>query len=604
MGKKEVSGNKQEPAIKVKPKLKPESNKSSVDDYKSQKYNTAAIDNTAVVKPRPVPLYQRKLKFNPVSKSQNNGFPRIDNTYVYQPNRSLVGTGGLKLKLKSGPPEFKGYIIFVNGFWGDPIKNTGAVAWNSIMDKVPERHDPYSLKGAENVDENDQSSADDRYTPEEYNKDVATSKSTLRKVGSTVRNVVYPLPSFIYWQLHATKMQRFVKYWNVKENGYRFTTEYAKYFNAEGNVHYLNGSHGLESNPGHRMDHGRKQGLTWAKLNLHYMTKDTYDTFKDFIPGLASPEYNPITIVMHSQGNAFGVGVANGILEYLRSLKWDKAAINMVHLAMHQNVGYVGKEFDQYVDKKIDMMADRTLKARAAEFFNKERAKLKLPKGIDEYAAEKLGKSSWVKLKSRAVQFTFPNDRSDVVSRMGDIKGIANACSRDGDDLNFTPFELVNGSYKIYSKYILNKLWVYDSLDSNGEILINKKKTKLYTDLVRNYAKIYYEYKKLLEEIKTDPSKQYQVFVAYDEEKGENVTVKVDRIPIFKIGIVRAYGEIFEAELEAHSGPTKWGLNKQILEWSNGKSIFKLITEKGTNVFYNKSNKNTGLLINPLNMKG
>ncbi len=566
MGKKETSGSKPKPAIKVQPKSKAQT--VNTDSYKKFSYQGYGAQNA------------------------------VDHTYVYNPKRSLVGTGGLKLQLKNGLPEFKGFIIFINGFWGDPVKNTGAVAWNTIMDKVPERGDPYSMKGAENTNEKDQTDADDRYTPEEYKKD--TASPVKHQIMESIKNGVFPARG-IFMLFHATKFERFAKYWNVKENNYKFTERYAEHFDAKDNIHYLNGSHGLQSDPGHRIDHGFKQGQTWAKLNLHYLEKPTYDTFSKYMPGLPSPEYNPITIVMHSQGNAFGVGVAKGILKYLADLKWDKAAINMVYLALHQNIGYKydakqkRNEYDIYKETKLDMLANKPMKAKLAEFFEKN--KLNLINGIDDYSKKKI--SDWDKLKTRGVQFTFSNDRSDAVSRMGDIPGIANACNSDGDDVHFTPFELAGGSYKIYSKHIMNKLLEFLGVEE-GKVLTNSRKTKFYTDLVAAYSKAYYAYKKLKADIDAGRAERYTTTVVDDDGWDGRVSVTTDNLVNAEGPIIYAYSDLFDAELAAHSGPIAWGLHGELMEWSNGKSVFQLVTEKGANIFYRKVNKKANLLINPL----
>lgn len=548
MGKQQAIQKKAQPALQVKPKLK-------------------------------------EQPFRPATAA-------VDNTYVYQPKRSLVATGGMKLQLKSGPPPFNGYIIFINGFWGDPIKNTGAVAWNSLMDKVPERGDSYSMRGAENTNEQNLTDDDDRYTPEEFKKDTANPART--RLMEALKNSYIPGRA-IYMYFHATKYQRYVKYWNVEENKYQFTTKYAEYFDAKDNVHYFNGSHGLQSDPGHRMQHGYKQGLTWAKLNLHYMEKPAYDYFLPYMPGLGSPEYNPITIVMHSQGNALGVGVAKGILEHLQKLKWDKAAINMVYLALHQNKGFSIDEYTTYKEKKLDMLANKHMKASLAEFF--ERNKLYIAKGIDEYASERV--VGWSKLKSRGVQFTFSNDRSDVVSRLGDIQGIANACNSDGDDMHFTPFEITPSSYRIYSKHILNKIFKYKDEGTGVNVDINEKKTVIYTNLVAEFSKVYHEYKAKAADIAAGRVQAVYTYTSIGSTAGIPVTSTVYTIRTYEDAVVTAYTKLFDAELAAHSGPVAWGLDTRVLDWAPGKSVFDLIREKGANVFYRKANKNAKLLINP-----
>lgn len=536
-------------------------------------------------KPQPAIQVKPKLK---------EPFPRAvtDNTFVYRPQRSLVATGGMKLQLKSGPPEFKGYIIFINGFWGDPVKNTGAVAWNSLMDKVPERGDSYSLRGAENTNEKDLTDDDDRYTPEEYKKDTANPVKT--QIKESIKDGLFPGRA-IYMLFHATKFERYVKYWNVKENKYQFTAKYAEYFDAKDNIHYFNGSHGLQSDPGHRMQHGYKQGLTWAKLNLKYMEKPSYDTFRPYMPGLASPEYNPITIVMHSQGNALGVGVAKGILAHLQTLKWDKAAINMVYLALHQNKGFTIDEYNDYKKKKLDMLANKHMKAKLAEFF--ERNKLYIAKGIDEYAGERI--VGWNKLKSRGVQFTFSNDRSDVVSRLGDIQGIANACNSDGDDMHFTPFEVTPSSYRIFSKHILNKILTYDDEGTGVNVAVKEKKTVIYTDLVADFSKVYHAYKAKQADIEAGRDKAFYTYTSTGSTMGIAVTSTVYTIRPYEDAVVTAYTKLFDAELAAHSGPVAWGLDTRVLDWAPGKSVFDMIREKGAGVFYRKANKNAKLLIDP-----
>jgi len=110
-------------------------------------------------------------------------------------------------------------------------------------------------------------------------------------------------------------------YWN-KPNSTAFTDDINDYFGeTQETEHFVNGSdkHRLPSKASDRRAEGRKIGLELVKTGQIEV----------------STENNVMTIVMHSQGNAEGVGVAEGIIEGAKKANVN-IKVNLVFLSVFQ----------------------------------------------------------------------------------------------------------------------------------------------------------------------------------------------------------------------------------------------------------------------------
>ncbi|QXP61560.1 PAAR domain-containing protein [Olleya sp. HaHaR_3_96] len=338
-------------------------------------------------------------------------------------------------------PKLEGEIIFVNGFLSDPITNSEAVLHNAISDKYPDSTDDNPLTG-ENAFEGDRTDQADIYTDDEYNEDIGMdkSKSQLRKEERARRkHRKEPLHADLIINYPKDKYQG---YWNSKSNRKEATSQYATYFNAGTRVNYINGSHGLSSSGSHRVDHGIALGYAWAKDNWKIKEKSIIDAEIAEKPQIESytPQYMPVTIVGHSQGCCMAAGVVLGIIKYAKDLNWDKVAINIVFLGVHQPRGLSGNEYDEFIKLKLEkymvnqnaFLTGKKEKAsnkflnKISELYSDEHHKLHNVRGLSEHVKNICG--DWETYKSRAVQFTFSNDHGDLVSIDGDIPEIKSAC--------------------------------------------------------------------------------------------------------------------------------------------------------------------------------
>ena len=144
-------------------------------------------------------------------------------------------------------------------------------------------------------------------------------------------------------------------YWNSANPN--FTREVNRYFNDNIN-HFVTGSHFYGSKSSSRIAEGKTVGIQMVKSGEIKVSQDNHI----------------MTIVMHSQGNAEGVGIALGIIEQSKKQGID-VTVNLVFLSVHQ-------------PKDIKM--------------------------TDE-------------LKKRGIQFTYANDNSKIVDPMGKIPGVEDA---------------------------------------------------------------------------------------------------------------------------------------------------------------------------------
>ncbi len=149
------------------------------------------------------------------------------------------------------------------------------------------------------------------------------------------------------------------KYWNNVNHG--FTHEVNQYFNENENEnHFVNGSFWKGSMAKDREAAGYFKGMKMVKSGEIQ----------------ASKKNNLITIVMHSQGNAYGVGIADGIIDQAKIQGANaNVLVNLVFLSVHQPGG------------------------------------LKINEGM----------------KRHGIQFTYLNDNAKIVSPMGKMPEVEDA---------------------------------------------------------------------------------------------------------------------------------------------------------------------------------
>lgn len=338
-------------------------------------------------------------------------------------------------------PKLQGEIIFVNGYLSDPVTNSES-QWNAIMDLNPDKKGWFTRRG-ENVNERNRIDHDDFYTANQREEDLHKSKA--RKIlEEKLRN--------LNTNVFSTPETKYYGYWNIKANQKKATEIYAKYFNAEGRVHYVNGSHGLASNGAHRVDHGISLGYEWARYHWDIYKKTNVDNKKGEKPQIEShtPHYKPVTIVGHSQGACMAAGVKIGVIKFASEMGYDKVAINSIFLGVHQPRGLYGDAYNSLVRKKTqEYMINKNAvllgkeENSGKEFFNAisdlynpKYKKIYNNRGLFEHVKTICG--NWEDFKSRAVQFTFTNDRADLVSIDGDIPEINSACNPKIDKTLFS----------------------------------------------------------------------------------------------------------------------------------------------------------------------
>ena len=341
-------------------------------------------------------------------------------------------------------PKLEAEIIFVNGYLSDPLTNSESHV-NAVKDRSPDHPKDNPLTG-ENVyigDKTDDTNTDgaDIYNNDEYNSDKNKSPKQLKKEEKERRE--YREEPWYTDNIIATPMKKYYGYWNQKANKNSATKEYAKHFNAENRVNYINGSFGLGSSGAHRIDYGIALGYKWARYNWDIYEKEKVDAKKEEKPEIEShsPHYMPVTIVGHSQGACMAAGVVLGVIKYANELGWEKVAINTIFLGVHQPRGLFGKDYEKLIQRKVNeymlnqnaMSFDKDEKggikflSRLSELYSEEYYKLYNNRGLFEHIKEICG--NWDTYKSRALQFTFANDRGDLVTLDGDIPEIKSVCS-------------------------------------------------------------------------------------------------------------------------------------------------------------------------------
>mgnify|MGYP003637595328 CR=1 FL=1 len=371
-----------------------------------------------------------------------------ESTYVHRPERSLVTTGQEELELNLGLPKLSGEIIFVNGYFSDPKTNTES-HYNAVFDKNPDDPDSGAMRG-ENTNENDRTDQSDIDTNDERKQRLDRPWWKSLWQDEIVPRATQPITPFV--RFSYTPDEKYWGYWNDKSNRLKATEEYATYFNAEKNENFINGSHGLGSNGAHRIDHGISLGYTWAKGNWGIHKAEDVKEAKENNPYAESfsPAYKPITIIGHSQGACMAAGVSIGIIKYAADMGYEKIPINMIYLGVHQPKSLTGVDYENVLKQKVkNYEVNRTFlnlgddEDHGMEFFNslseifsEKYKKIKHNRGLYEHASKIL--NDWNAFKGRSVQFTFTNDRGDLVLRDGDIPEIDSACNPKRDSTLFS----------------------------------------------------------------------------------------------------------------------------------------------------------------------
>lgn len=394
---------------------------------------------------------------------------------VSNPNQKTLKEGGGDDELDKYYPILKGDVIFVNGYHSNPLENWEQTLYNAILDKVHEEGE--GLQG-ESVNEQNHTDANDMFTNKELRKILPENASQqkieqelkrenpTKKEFQTIINSAEFVQTFPdYWNPIAfakikgfvlkkmqnlekeklafnNKLEKFWNYWNDLSNKYKGSQKYCEAFNSVGRDHYINGSHGLASSAAHRIDHGIALGYKWASENWQIYPKKMIKSDAPMSQLSFTPTYRPITVVGHSQGAAMGTGVALGIMYYAKEIGWDEMALNVIYLGVNQPQGLHGEEYENLIKDKVDFYQvdandfvffgkDKkgTLVNGLSQIFDKEYNKLLQERGIYEHLKAIL--KDWNAYKERCVQFTFSNDRGDMVIRDGDIPEIKSACDPD-----------------------------------------------------------------------------------------------------------------------------------------------------------------------------
>lgn len=176
-------------------------------------------------------------------------------------------------------------------------------------------------------------------------------------------------------QFHGGSLNGWRKnnYWNNENKN--FTNNVENYFN-DHTTHFLSASQNYGSKAVDRQKLGYQTALQMVNSGEVQLSAD-----------------NPITVVMHSQGNAYGAGYMQGILAAAKE-NGIEVKVNGVMLAVHQ------------------------------------------PNDINT-----------VGIKDKSIQFTYSNDNSKVVAPMGKIPGVTDANpnnianSEDGLDAHSAPID-------------------------------------------------------------------------------------------------------------------------------------------------------------------
>ena len=343
-------------------------------------------------------------------------------------------------------------------------------------------------------------------------------------------------------------------------------------------------------------------------------------------------------MVGHSHGAAMSTGVALGILYYACEIGWDKIALNVIYLASNQPQGLHDEEYYNLIDDKVKFYEvnisqvnlrgkqnKRRLVNKLAKIFSLKYNKLYHNRGINEHL-EAILEDQIETYRNRCVQFTFTNDRGDMVIRDGDIPKIKSACDPEtntdafhchfvGKDLkaksdNDNPkmccrIEFPDGNYVKYSDYFVNRRFNMKEVNQKYNYEKNIKEFELEE---------WGDYKTVL----TRCMEAFNAFTTrkkwYESQYGKFVfrrfivlmfrraplsiyhffskkTAAYDDVHNHYAKYLNAYAAFFQAQLYAHFAPVSWINNEEILsdfpDDNYGKiSIFDRICKAGKDIFY------------------
>lgn len=499
-------------------------------------------------------------------------------------------------------PVLNGDVIFCNGYLSSPKKNPGSYL-NVIMNKVPDDVKQNPLRGA-NMSEKKITDGADIMTNDEL-------EFIDRQGGGTLySDKNYKDTEYFRWMFSAK--EQFEGYWEGYDNvsKKRYSQIFKEYFHAQGNAHFINGSHGLQSSGAHRVEHGIAQGYSWARQKWNIKEKKEIEKLKEKNPGALSysPQYKPVTVVGHSQGAAIAAGVALGIIYYAYEMGWEEIPINILFLGTHQPQGLYGKDYESFKSYYFEDFINEWVLEWLADIFTNE--KLYQNKGIYEKMNELLGDNSWGGLINRAVQFTFPNDRALFVTRMGDIPYVKNACN-EKDNLYIESWGYHSGGlsdgFFLDDGYQFPKRLLDKAFNHDGSL---NEKAPTFRQCVKEYWKVYHEYAQYRSMVKANPSKKYaqakhaipkidSILPSWFKNimmnaiaKAEGTKQKVymqSELYRKKLNALLAFAKVHEMELQAHFAPVGLMFNKGVLsDWEEyqDQTIWDRIQDTGKDLFY------------------
>ena len=350
-------------------------------------------------------------------------------------------------------------------------------------------------------------------------------------------------------------------------------------------------------------------------------------------------------MVGHSHGAAMSTGVALGILYYAREIGWDKIALNVIYLASNQPQGLHDEEYENLIDDKVNFylvnVTQFSMKKKAyggrvlnglAEIFSRKYNKLLHNRGINEHL-EAILEDQIETYRNRCVQFTFTNDRGDMVIRDGDIPKIKSACdpetNTDTFHLHYVGKEykaksdnnnpkmnkkipLSGEDYAKYADYFANRR--FEMKRKKRKYRIDKKEDKkeereweTYREIMAfcmknfdTYLKHYnwfeqrfgkFTFRKIIRYIPVNTlvTAYYLLHKGKDEPEND--------VHNNYINYLNGYAALQNAQLYAHFAPVAWINNEEILsdfpDDDYGKiSIFDRICKAGKDIFYRVEVKN------------
>ncbi|WP_373516789.1 DUF4280 domain-containing protein [Pricia sp.] len=574
--------------------------------------------------------------------------------------QKLVGTGREESELDEKYPELKGEIIFANGYLSDSLGG----ALNALKDLNPDEASPGLHRGW-NANENDPLDESNILLDSELDRAITLTLEEIEKerkekerkiVFSEEKTIRYPLSisplipplkniTVNIPEISATLPKQsktipvltqqelkmiFWGYWNEIGNHRRGSKTYASYFNAEKNEHFLNGSHGLGSNAAHRLDHGIAQGYQWAMHQWEIIPKEEVDETKEKVPYIESysPAYKPLTLVMHSQGNAPGVGFALGAMKYANELGWEQIPLNLIFLGVHQPQGLWDDEYKKLLKAKNlyftanhdfwdagpwilwpeNWKKDRNIykyMSALSELFSAKHNKLRHQRGIYEHLK---AITDFDALKERSVQFTFANDHGDIVCRDGDIPEIDSACNPKTDttlfsaeffrkkvpasyasDQNKKVIALKDGGFVVIPPY--SAVPRLEAQEINGKVVIHDDWTD-YRGIAIDWGNAMFRFRSLKKEHEKQQGRKIDLGDIFNPIKQGYAFATWAALKMAYFQTIYHYGRLQVADLYAHFSPVEFIHNETILngpgfdDGLGNQNIWERIKKVGEKKFY------------------